>query len=149
MRCGSMDIFGPAVRDDVVAASLTEIFYGMDGCGRCPCQGGIGRSANYLSGIFSGARDAGWIAVAARHSGSERIAGRLSETYRAKVRAITFDELLTTARKYLIPRICKLSLSATVPRSNRRPRSSANSKSSTRRVSASARRIFLVIALDI
>jgi hypothetical protein len=40
-------------------------------------------------------------------------------------------------------------LSATVPRSNRRPRSSANSKSSTRRVSASARRIFLVIALDI
>ena len=92
-----------AVRNDVVAASLTEIFYEMDRLRSIPVPAAeLADAQNYLSGIFS-------MGIATQ----EGLLGQLSvvalnelpddylETYRDKVRALTPDDLMQTARKYL------------------------------------------------
>ena len=92
-----------AVRNDVVAASLTEIFYEMDKLRSVLVpQLELADPQNYLSGIFSMGLATqsgllGQIAVVALNELPEDYL----ETYRQKVRALTPADLLETARKYL------------------------------------------------
>jgi zinc protease len=92
-----------AVRNDVVAASLTEIFYEMDKLRSVPVPAvELADAQNYLSGVFSMGLATqngllGQIAVVALNDLPEDYL----ETYRQKVRALTPSDLLETARKYL------------------------------------------------
>jgi zinc protease len=92
-----------AVRNDVVAASLTEIFYEMDKLRSVPVpEAELADAQNYLSGVFSMGLATqngllGQIAVVALNDLPEDYL----ETYRQKVRALTPRDLLETARKYL------------------------------------------------
>jgi zinc protease len=92
-----------AVRNDVVAASLTEIFYEMDKLRSVPVpEPELADAQNYLSGVFSMGLATqngllGQIAVVALNE----LPDDYLETYRAKLRALTPTDLLETARKYL------------------------------------------------
>jgi zinc protease len=92
-----------AVRNDVVAASLTEVFYEMDKLRSVPVpESELADAQNYLSGIFSMGLATqngllGQIAVVALNE----LPDDYLETYRAKVRALTPADLLETARQYL------------------------------------------------
>lgn len=92
-----------AVRNDVVAASLTEMFYEMDKLRAVPVpEAELADAQNYLSGIFSMGLATqngllGQIAVVALNE----LPDDYLETYRTKVRALTAADLLETARKYL------------------------------------------------
>jgi zinc protease len=92
-----------AVRNDVVAASLTEIFYEMDKLRSVPVpETELADAQNYLSGVFSMGLATqngllGQIAVVALNE----LPDDYLETYRAKLRALTPTDLLETARKYL------------------------------------------------
>jgi zinc protease len=92
-----------AVRNDVVAASLTEIFYEMDKLRSLPVpEPELADAQNYLSGVFSMglATQDGLLSQLSTVALNE-LPDDYLETYRAKVRAITPEELLATARKYL------------------------------------------------
>ncbi len=92
-----------AVRNDVVAASLTEIFYEMDKLRSLPVpEPELADAQNYLSGVFCMglATQDGLLSQLSTVALNELPEDYL-ETYRVKVRAITPDELLATARKYL------------------------------------------------
>ena len=92
-----------AVRNDVVAASLAEIFYEMDRMRALPVSKEELESAiNYMSGVFS-------LGVAT-HDGLlgqissvflDRLPDDYLETYRQKIRALTADDVLDAARKYI------------------------------------------------
>jgi zinc protease len=92
-----------AVRNDVVAASLTEIFYEMDKLRSVPVpEPELLDAQNYLSGVFSMGLATqngllGQIAVVALNE----LPDDYVETYRAKLRALTPVDLIETARKYL------------------------------------------------
>lgn len=92
-----------AVRNDVVAASLTEIFYEMDKLRSVPVpEPELADAQNYLSGIFSMGLATqsgllGQIAVVALND----LPDDYLETYRQKVRGLTPADLMDTARKYL------------------------------------------------
>jgi zinc protease len=92
-----------AVRNDVVAASLTEIFYEMDKLRSLLVPvAELADAQNYLTGVFS-------MGLATQ----EGLLGQLAtvalnilpndylQTYRAKVRALTPEDLLSAARQYL------------------------------------------------
>jgi zinc protease len=92
-----------AVRNDVVAASLTEIFYEMDKLRSVPVpEAELADAQNYLSGVFS-------MGLATQNGLLSQIAvvalndlpDDYLETYRQKVRALTPVDLIETARKYL------------------------------------------------
>lgn len=92
-----------AVRNDVVAASLTEIFYEVDKLRSVPVpEAELADAQNYLSGIFSMglATQNGLLSQIAVVALNE-LPDDYLETYRAKVRALTPNDLLATARKYL------------------------------------------------
>jgi zinc protease len=92
-----------AVRNDVVAASLTEIFYELDRLRALPVpEPELADARNYLSGVFSLglATQEGLLAQLATVALNE-LPDDYLETYREKVRALTPDDLLATARKYL------------------------------------------------
>jgi zinc protease len=92
-----------AVRNDVVAASLTEIFYEMDKLRSVPVpEAELADAQNYLSGVFSMGLATqngllGQIAVVALND----LPDDYLETYRAKVRALTPSDLVEASRKYL------------------------------------------------
>ena len=92
-----------AVRNDVVAASLSEIFYEMDKLRSVPVpESELADAQNYLSGVFSMGLATqngllGQIAVVALND----LPDDYLETYRAKVRALTPSDLLETSRRYL------------------------------------------------
>jgi zinc protease len=92
-----------AVRNDVVAASLTEIFYELDKLRSLPVPAAeLADAQNYLSGVFSlglGTQD-GLLTQFSTVALNELPEDYL-ETFRAKVRAVTAEDLLATARKYL------------------------------------------------
>jgi predicted Zn-dependent peptidase len=91
-----------AVRNEVVAASLTEILYELDKVRSLPVPGGeLADAQNYLSGIFSMglATQEGLLSQFSTAELHELPEDYL-ETYRAKVRALTSADLLATARKY-------------------------------------------------
>jgi zinc protease len=92
-----------AVRNDVVAASLTEIFYEMDKLRSVPVpEAELADAQNYLSGVFSMglATQDGLLSQLSTVALNE-LPDDYLETYRAKVRALTPEDLLATARKYL------------------------------------------------
>jgi zinc protease len=92
-----------AVRNDVVAASLTEIFYEMDKLRSLPVpQGELVDAQNYLTGVFSMglATQEGLLSQFSTVELNE-LPDDYLETYRAKIRAMNSEDLLTTARKYL------------------------------------------------
>jgi zinc protease len=91
-----------AVRNEVVAATLTEIFYEMDRIRALPvADDELADARNYLSGIFS-------LGLATQ----EGLAGQLSnvylsrlpedylETYRDRIRSLTAADVLAAARAY-------------------------------------------------
>jgi zinc protease len=92
-----------AVRNDVVAASLTEIFYEMDKLRSVLVPGSeLADAQNYLSGVFSMglATQDGLLSQLSTVALNE-LPNDYLETYRQKVRALTPQDLLDTARKYL------------------------------------------------
>ena len=91
-----------AVRNDVVAASLTEMFYEIDKLRSLPVPvAELSDAQNYLCGVFSMglATQDGLLSQLSTVALNELPEDYL-ETYRSKVRAITPDDLLATARKY-------------------------------------------------
>ena len=92
-----------AVRNDVVAASLTEIFYELDKLRSLPVPATeLADAQNYLTGLFSMGL-ATQEGLLSQFSTSElhELPEDYLETYRGKVRALTSAELLAAARKYL------------------------------------------------
>jgi zinc protease len=91
-----------AVRNDVVAASLTEIFYEIDKLRSLPVpQAELADAQNYLTGVFSMglATQEGLLSQFSTVELNELPADYL-QTYREKVRALTSGDLLATARRY-------------------------------------------------
>jgi len=92
-----------AVRNDVVAASLTEIFYEMDKLRSLPVpEAELADAQNYLSGVFSMglATQDGLLSQLSTVALNE-LPDDYLETYRAKVRTLAPEDLLATARRYL------------------------------------------------
>ena len=91
-----------AVRNEVVAASLTEIFYEMDKLRSLPVpEAELADAQNYLTGVFSMglATQEGLLSQFSVVELNDLPTDYL-ETYREKIRALTSADLLTTARKY-------------------------------------------------
>jgi len=91
-----------AVRNDVVAASLTEIFYEMDKLRSVSVpEPELADAQNYLSGVFSMglATQDGLLSQLSTVALNE-LPDDYLETYRQKVRVLTPQDLLATARKY-------------------------------------------------
>lgn len=91
-----------AVRNDVAAATLTEIFYEMDRMRSLPVDADeLDSARNYLTGVFS-------LGVATQ----DGLLGQLSvvyldrlpedylETYRQRIRALSAEDVLTAARRH-------------------------------------------------
>ena len=92
-----------AVRNDVVAASLTEIFYELDKLRSLPVPDPeLTDARNYVSGVFSLglATQDGLLSQLATVALND-LPDDYLENYREKVRALTPGDLLATARKYL------------------------------------------------
>src|SRR5438132_8490037 len=92
-----------AVRNDVVAASLTEIFYEIDKLRSLPVpESELADARNYLTGVFSMglATQDGLLAQIGTVALNE-LPDDYLETYRDKVRALTPPDLQATAQKYL------------------------------------------------
>ncbi len=91
-----------AVRNDVVAASLTEIFYEMDKLRSLPVPPTeLLDAQNYLTGVFSMglATQSGLlsqISTLALHD----LPNDYLETYRERVRALKAEDVLSAARNY-------------------------------------------------
>jgi zinc protease len=91
-----------AVRNDVVAASLTEMFYEIDKLRSVPVpETELADAQNYVTGVFSMglATQEGLLSQFSTVELNELPADYL-ETYRDKIRALTPADLLATARKY-------------------------------------------------
>jgi zinc protease len=92
-----------AVRNDVVAASLAEIFYELDKLRSLPVpEEELADAKNYLTGVFSMGL-ATQEGLLSQYSTSElyELPDDYLETYRDKVRALTPADFQATARKYL------------------------------------------------
>jgi zinc protease len=92
-----------AVRNEVVAASLSEIFYELDKLRSLPVPDAeLADAQNYLSGVFSMglATQDGLLSQLSTVALNE-LPDDYLETYRGKIRALTPGDLLATARKYL------------------------------------------------
>ena len=92
-----------AVRNDVVAASLTEIFYELDKLRSLPVpEGELADAKNYLTGVFSMGL-ATQEGLLSQYSTTElnELPDDYLETYRGKVAALTSADLQAAARKYL------------------------------------------------
>jgi predicted Zn-dependent peptidase len=92
-----------AVRNDVVAASLTEIFYELDKLRSLPVpEAELADAQNYLSGVFSmGLATQEGLLTQFSTVELHELPEDYLETYRDKVRALSPADLLATARKYL------------------------------------------------
>src|SRR6266850_602113 len=91
-----------AVRNDVVAASLTESFYEMDKLRSLPVpEPELADAQNYLSGVFSMglATQDGLLSQLSTVALNE-LPDDYLETYREKVRALQPADVLATAQKY-------------------------------------------------
>jgi zinc protease len=103
MRQGGYFSISAAVRNDVVAASLTEMFYELDKLRALPVPASeFADAQNYVSGMFSMglATQSGLLSQLATVAINE-LPDDYLETYRDKVRAMTPADLQATARKYL------------------------------------------------
>jgi predicted Zn-dependent peptidase len=91
-----------AVRNEVVAATLTEIFYEMDRMRALPVgDDELADARNYLSGIFSlGLATQDGLAGQLSSVYLERLPSDYLETYRERIRALTAQDVLAAARAY-------------------------------------------------
>jgi len=91
-----------AVRNDVVAATLTEIFYEMDRMRSLPVTADELESArNYLSGVFSlGVATQDGVLGQLSTVYLERLAEDYLETYRARIHELTAADVLAAARRH-------------------------------------------------
>jgi zinc protease len=91
-----------AVRNDVVAASLAEIFYELDKLRALPVpEPELADARNYVSGVFSlGLATQDGLLSQLSTVALNELPDDYLETYREKVRALTPDDLLSTARRY-------------------------------------------------
>jgi len=92
-----------AVRNEVVAASLTEIFYELDKLRALPVpEPELADARNYLTGVFSlGLATQDGLLSQLSTVALNELPDDYLETYRDKVRALTPHDLISTARKYL------------------------------------------------
>jgi zinc protease len=91
-----------AVRNDVVAASLAEIFYEIDKLRSVPVpQPELLDAQNYLTGVFSMglATQSGLLSQISTLALHE-LPGDYLETYREKVRALKPEDVIAAARTY-------------------------------------------------
>jgi predicted Zn-dependent peptidase len=91
-----------AVRNEVVAASLTEVFYEIDKLRSLPVpEGELLDAQNYLSGVFSMglATQSGLLSQISTLALNE-LPDDYLETYRQKVRALGSADVLSAARTY-------------------------------------------------
>ena len=93
---------GAAVRNDVVAATLTEMFYEIDRMRSTPVgEDELADARNYLSGIFSlGLATQDGLAGQLATSTLERLPEDYLETYRERILKLTADDVLDAAQKY-------------------------------------------------
>jgi zinc protease len=93
---------GAAVRNDVVAAALTEIFYELDRMRSTPVgEEELDDARNYLTGIFSlGLATQDGLAGQLATSTLERLPDDYLETYRERVLQLTSADVLAAAQKY-------------------------------------------------
>jgi zinc protease len=93
---------GAAVRNDVVAASLTEIFYEIDRMRTTPVgEEELDDARNYLTGIFSlGLATQDGLAGQLATSTLEKLPEDYLETYRERVLKLTSADVLDAAQKY-------------------------------------------------
>ena len=91
-----------AVRNEVVAATLTEIFYEMDRMRALPVgDPELADARNYLSGIFSlGLATQDGLAGQLSSVYLERLPQDYLETYRKRIRAFTAADVLAAARAH-------------------------------------------------
>jgi zinc protease len=93
---------GAAVRNDVVAAALTEIFYEIDRMRSTPVgEEELDDARNYMTGIFSlGLATQDGLAGQLATSTLEKLPDDYLETYRDRVLKLTSADVLDAARKY-------------------------------------------------
>lgn len=93
---------GAAVRNDVAAATLTEIFYEIDRMRSTPVgEEELADARNYLTGIFSlGLATQDGLAGQLAMSTLERLPDDYLETYRERILKLTAGDVLDAARKY-------------------------------------------------
>ena len=91
-----------AVRNDVVAATLTEIFYEIDRMRSTPVgEDELADARNYMSGIFSlGLATQDGLAGQLATSTLERLPEDYLETYRERILKLTAADVLDAAQKY-------------------------------------------------
>ncbi|HEV2490557.1 MAG TPA: pitrilysin family protein [Candidatus Acidoferrales bacterium] len=91
-----------AVRSEVVAATLTEIFYELDRIRSLPVsEGELADARNYLSGVFSlGIATTDGILGQLSTVYLDRLAENYLETYREKIRSMTAEDILAAVRRY-------------------------------------------------
>jgi zinc protease len=91
-----------AVRNEVTAASLTEIFYELDRMRALPVEEKeLDDARAYMSGVFSlglGTQDG--IAGQLANSYLDELPEDYLRTFRERVRALTADDVLAAARRY-------------------------------------------------
>jgi len=100
-QCGYFSV-SAAVRNDVVAASLTEIFYELDKLRSLPVpEPELLDAQNYLTGVFSMglATQSGLLSQISTLALND-LPDDYLETYREKVRALKPEDVLAAARKY-------------------------------------------------
>ena len=92
-----------AVRSDVVAASLTEIFYELDRLRALPVpEQELADARNYVSGVFSlGLATQDGLLSQLATVALNQLPDDYLEMYRTRVRSLTSGDLLFAARKYL------------------------------------------------
>jgi len=91
-----------AVRYEVVAATLTEMFYEMDRIRALPVSDEeLASARNYLSGVFSlGVATQDGVLGQLSTVALDRLPEDYVETYREKIRALTADDVLAAARRH-------------------------------------------------
>jgi len=91
-----------AVRNEVVAATLTEMFYEMDRMRSLPVTAEELESArNYLAGVFSlGVATQSGLLGQLSTVYLERLPEDYLETYRERIRALTAEDVLLAARRH-------------------------------------------------
>jgi predicted Zn-dependent peptidase len=91
-----------AVRNDVVAASLTEVFYELDKLRSLPVpEAELLDAQNYLTGVFSMglATQSGLLSQISTPALND-LPDDYLETYREKVRALKSEDVMSAARTY-------------------------------------------------
>ena len=91
-----------AVRSEVVAATLTEIFYEMDRMRALPVtEAELDAARNYMCGVFSlGIATQGGLLGQLSTQYLDRLPDDYLETFREKIRALQIDDVLAASRKY-------------------------------------------------